>query len=144
MEDRVTGSILYSLVVFADATAGCMARLPKPEQLAVTESTIVRELAGTPCVIVGRGAAGLFKGNETVLRTFLFADEESKIRRATEIYGIEASRAREVCKKFDRHRGNYFRFAAGLSWRDPTIYDLILNSGRLGIAHATEVLLSAV
>ena len=68
MEERVTGSLLYSLAVFSDATSGRAARLPKPEQLAVTESGIVRELSGTPCVIVGRAAAGLFKDDPNVLR----------------------------------------------------------------------------
>ncbi len=143
MEERVTGSLLYSFAVFADMAAGRAARLPKPEQLAVVETGIAKECAKTPCVIIGRAAAGLFKDAPDALRVFLFADEESKAKRACEVYGIEAARAGEVCKKFDRRRGNYFRFASHANWRDPMLYDLILNSGRLGIARTTEIILRA-
>lgn len=143
MEERVTGSLLYSFAVFSDVASGRAARLPKPEQLAVVETGVAKECAKTPCVIIGRAAAGLFKDDLSVLRVFLFADEESKGKRASEVYGIEAARAGEVCKKFDRRRGNYFRFAAHANWRDPMLYDLILNSGRLGIARTTEIILRA-
>ncbi len=143
MEERVTGSILYSLTVFTDVTAGRAARLPKPEQLAVTETGIVREVAKTPCVIIGRGATGLFKDDPSVLRVFLYADEAFRVKRATQIYGIEAARAPEVCRKFDRRRGNYFRFATHANWRDPMIYDVILNTGKIGIPRATDILLCA-
>lgn len=144
MEERVTGSLLYSIAVFADAASGRGGQLPKPEKLAITESGIVREMAKEPCVIIGRGAAGLLKDDPNVFRAFFYADEPSKQRRATEVYGIEAAKAQSVMQKTDRRRANYYRFASGADWKAPTTYDLCLNSGRLGIDRAVEILLSAV
>lgn len=144
LEESITGSLLYSLSMFADITSGRDVGMTSAQQLALAESDIVRELAFSPCVIIGRGSAGLLHDRANVLKAFVHADVDVRIQRAIDVYGIDPKQAESALRRCDKRRTGYFRAATSLAWSDASIYHLFLNSGKLGIDAAVDILYAAV
>ncbi len=140
IEESMTGSLLFSLHMLASVTAGKGVDLTRAQALALAETNIIRDLANTPCVIVGRCAAGVLRNQENALRVFVHADDGARVERATQVYGVEPKQADAALRRFDRRRSNYFKTVAGTEWKDGDIYHLMLNSGKLGIDPSVEIL----
>lgn len=144
LEESMTGSLLFSLNMLANFTSGRGMDLTWAQKLALAEADIVRELSTHPCVIVGRGAAGLLAEKDRALKVFIHADYDTRIKRAVEIYRVDQSQAESVLRRQDRRRANYFKTITGLEWKGENAYHMMLNSGKLGIAAAAELIYSAV
>lgn len=144
LEEHMTGSLLFSLNMFASYTSGEGADLTKTQKLALTESEIIKELALEPCVIVGRSAAGLLKNHDKVLKVFINADIGDRINRACHTYGADPQHAESILRRSDKRRSGYFRTVTGSDWRDPGIYHMILNSAKLGIDAIVEILYQSI
>lgn len=144
LEEKMTGSLLFSLTMLANITSGKGADLTTAQKLALTETDVIRELALNPCVIVGRSAAGLFKDKDKAFKAFIHADYSKRLERAVNIYGYEEKQAESILHRYDRRRIGYFRTAAGVEWKDENVYHMFLNSGKLGIDRAVDILHSAV
>jgi cytidylate kinase len=52
--------------------------------------------------------------------------------------------AERVLRDADRDRAEFYRRLYNVTWDDPTLYDTVLNSARLGVDRAARVILSAV
>lgn len=144
LEERMTGTLLYSMSLFADMISGKNIELTIEQKLAIAESEIIKELSATPCVIIGRSSAGLFKEQKNVLKAFVYADVEQRIKRAVEIYEVDPKQAEAVLRRCDKRRMNYFKSITGAGWKNPEIYHLMLNSGKLGISGTVDMLYGAV
>ena len=79
-----------------------------------------------------------------MLRAFLYADEEARIRRAVDEYGHDENEAPTVLRYFDRRRANFYNANYSLKWEDKAGYHLCLDTGRLGVAACAKVLLRAM
>ena len=95
----------------------------------------IRQIAesGESCVIVGRCADSVLKGNPNVLRVFVVGDVEQKNKRLARIQQISVEGADEERKETDKYRRSYHNFYSDTKWGDSRAYDLIVNSSRLGI-----------
>ena len=98
-------------------------------------SEYIRQIAesGESCVIVGRCADSVLKGNPNVLRVFVVGDVEQKNKRLARIQQISVEEADEERKETDKYRRSYHNFYSDTKWGDSRAYDLIVNSSRLGI-----------
>lgn len=52
--------------------------------------------------------------------------------------------AERVLRDADRDRSDFYRRHYNVTWDEPTLYDCVLNSARLGVDQAAAVILSAV
>jgi len=144
-EERITGSLLFGLAVFANAAAGSRADFLSFEQkLAFTEAGIINELVMNPCVIIGRSVSYLLKDRSKALKVFIHADYETRIKRAVDTYKVAPGQAKAALQRNDRRRANYFKVVTGGDWKDPDIYHIFLNSGKTGIDRAADFLCAAV
>ncbi len=76
------------------------------------QSEVIKKLAAEEnCVILGRCADYVLDGTESLVRIFLYADMDARIRRIT-----------------------------GKDWESPENYDLMLNTGSLGIENCISVI----
>jgi len=140
LEESLTGSLLYALNMYANMLSGRAADGSDELKLAITEAGIIRDLALSPCVIIGRGASGLLHEKKRLLKVFIHADIETRKRRAVEIYGVTPQKVESVLKQSDKRRANYFRATTGFEWKDERIYDLVLDSGKLGTKAVVDML----
>ena len=144
-EEKITGSLLYSLVAFASIPADANPEYLSLEQkLALTEANIIKDLALSPCVIIGRAAAALLKDKMNTIKVFIHADYGARMDRAVNVYRLEPRQAESALRRFDKRRAAFFRAVTSSEWKDPDLYHITLNSGKLGIYQTADVLYMAV
>ncbi|MDD7009149.1 MAG: cytidylate kinase-like family protein [Bullifex sp.] len=109
----------------------------------VIQSRIIRELAEKgPCVIVGRCADYVLRGQADLLNVFIHADPQKRAERIVREYGEREASPLERIREKDRRRAAYHRFYTDLKWGHAQNYHLCLDSGVLGIDKCAELIAS--
>ncbi len=99
------------------------------EHAVAAQNKIIRRIAKNgSCVIVGRAADHILKNDPDLLRIFIYADEETKIRRVMENYGDSREKAKKSIRRADSARSAYYKNISGKAWGERENYDLIINS----------------
>ncbi len=93
-----------------------------------------------PCVIVGRCGDYILRDRPDVLKVFVHADMAFRAKRIVEVYGQREESPEQRLKEKDKRRSTYYRFYTGRKWGQLDTYDLMLNSGVLGIEKCTELI----
>ena len=105
------------------------------------QCNIVAQLAKKgPCVIVGRCGDYILRDRPDVLKVFVHADMAFRAKRIVEVYGQREESPEQRLKEKDKRRSTYYRFYTGRKWGQLDTYDLMLNSGVLGIEKCTELI----
>ncbi|MBV8812345.1 MAG: cytidylate kinase-like family protein [Acidobacteriaceae bacterium] len=98
------------------------------ETLARLFEKVVTDLAGRgPCVIVGRGSPWFLRTRDDVLRTFLYAPYEEKLRRMLE-RGVSHEEAEDLLERVDRDRAAFVTKYYAKTWPQRDIYHLMVNT----------------
>lgn len=141
LEEKATGSFMYSLFLMSQINSGKDERLTEGDRLTLAEDGIVRELFGKEsCVFVGRGAARVLADEKKVLKVFIHADKEQRAARAIEKYGDSADSVMKKLDKMDKRRENYYNVNSESKWKDEDSYHMMLDSGKLGIENCAKVI----
>ena len=108
--------------------------------LFVAESNIIRELAAKePCIIIGRCADYILQDSPRLIKVFCYADDQELYRRCTTEYGVPADKAKAEIARVNRNRVAHYEYYTGERWGDPHRYDLMLNTGSIGLEAACEL-----
>lgn len=111
------------------------------EQTRKIQSQYIREIAKRgPSVIVGRSADYVLRKRDDVLRVFICADEDDRIKRMMHVRDMNEERASHVVKTTDKNRKTYYESYTEKKWGAPENYDLILNVSRLGMDTVIDIL----
>ena len=137
----------YPEVIVPDA-AGEAAVPGYEERLAAFTREVIEEAAERGnAVIVGRGGAFILRERPGVLHVQLEASLDARVRycrmQAEELGGRELpddQALARLCTNLDRARGAYVRRYFGVEWRDPSHYHLVVDTGRLGLETAAELI----
>src|SRR5450755_3962620 len=114
------------------------------ERLVQLTASIIQEHAQCESlVVIGRGAPVLLKERRDVFRVFIAGSLEGRIARLGRRTGISHDDAAREIKKSDQHRAAYMQTHYHADWRDPGNYDLVMNTDRLGVDGAAELILHA-
>ena len=114
--------------------------LNNSDDLFLKESEIIKELARKEsCVIIGRCADFILKDEENIIRVFVHSNMEDKIKRATEIYGLDKQKAEKEIKRINKLRANHYKYYTQKEWNNPLNYDLCINSDTFGVERAAEL-----
>ena len=144
-DERMSNSLLYTLSTglynYGNGFSA-MGDLPMNDRLYILQHKIIKEKAEKEVfVVVGRCADYILKEYDNVVRVFVYADLDVRARRAVERQDIEASRARQAVSKVDKNRANYYSFYSGQKWGAPENYDLCLNSTKLSVEQAADLII---
>lgn len=143
-EESVTNSILYSLYAFGKMNESSDAFLSNEDKVFVEQQRLIKEYAAqSPAIFVGRCAAAALE-RDKVLSVFIRADKEFRKQRAVKEYGIAEASAAAVMSRFDKRRKSYYSANTGKKWTDRSNYQLILDSGRLGIEQCARIIRTAL
>jgi cytidylate kinase len=77
-------------------------------------------------VVLGRGANCILEG-QTAFRVHLTARLDARVQQVMREDNIDEERAREEVKEWDGRREAFVRNSFGADWRDPALYDLVVN-----------------
>lgn len=135
LEENSTGSLLYSLSRMSNIiTSGGAVKLNDFESVVLKEMKTIKDLAKQGrAIFVGRTASYALKEKKDVLKVFIHASMEFREKRAIEEYKICKSEVKEVIKKSDKRRSNFYKSNFGKDWKQHSNYDLVLDSSILGI-----------
>ncbi len=103
--------------------------------VAMQEALVERSLDGN---MVYHGFAGhlLLKDLPALLRVRVIAPMEVRIPLAMAEQGLDAAAAEAHIQKMDEVRARWTRFVFGVDWKDPQLYDLVLNLGDISVEAA--------
>jgi hypothetical protein len=105
-----------------------------------TTKTILRLAGLGHAILVGRGANVITARLLNVFHVRLVAPFATRIRHATEYYHLSEAEAAKQVKEHDHARRRYLRRYFNAEIDDPTLYDVTLNTGRLGFARSAEAI----
>lgn len=112
--------------------------------IGITQEIVRRSFATGAAVIVGRGSAYLLGGEPSVLKVMLRADRGLRIRALAHHENLGLRAATRRVEELDSNWGAYARQVHHVDWGDPGLYDLVIDTGRLGHRGAAEVILTAL
>lgn len=114
------------------------------EQAFLHQSMVIRQLAGEgSCIIVGRCADHVLKDRGNVLKSYIYADVETRRHRIAHIYKEADESALKDIEKTDKKRAEYYNYYSGQRFGEAKNYDICLNSSVLGIDNCVRVLKAA-
>jgi cytidylate kinase len=94
-------------------------------------------------VILGRGSPFILS-EERTLRVLVVAPRTWRIARRAEESGISVAKATERVESDDEDRQHFLRTDFKVDPDDPSHYDLVVNTARLGIDGAAELIVEAL
>lgn len=115
------------------------------DELFIKESELIRKLADEEsCVIIGRCADFILQGRKNVIKIYIYSNMEDRIKRATEIYGLDKEKAEKEIKKIDKLRANHYKYYTEKDWNNYSNYDICINSDILGVEKVSELICEIV
>lgn len=120
------------------------AKPPTDEQLLeVTRHIIQEAIARGPVVVVGRGAPAMLAERADALHVFCYAPRKALIARTMKRDNLNAEEAARLVDDTNREREQWVRHHWERDWRAHDNYDLSVNTERLGIEGAAELIIGA-
>lgn len=119
-----------------------MGSIPIYNQMFLEQAKIIQKLAEQgKCVFLGRCADYVLKERENHYSLFIYADKDFKEHRARELYGEATIQDLE---KEDKNRADYYRYYTGQKWGECSNYDLMINTGKISLEDAADLILDYV
>jgi cytidylate kinase len=140
--ERLTSAMAMGSQEWASPIAD--AKRPTDEQLIeVTRHIIEEAIARGPLVVVGRGAQEMLAEREDALHVFCYAPRKALIARTMQREGVSAEEAAHLVDGTNKERDRWVRLHWERDRRAHENYDLSVNTERLGIEGATQLIVSA-
>ena len=115
--------------------------LNNADELFIEESKMIKQVADKEsCVIIGRCADFILKYRENVIKVFVYSNMDNKIKRSTEIYGLDKSKAEKEIKRIDKLRANHYKHYTEKDWNNYDNYDICINSDLLGVEKSADLI----
>lgn len=93
------------------------------------QDKVIKKIASKgSCVIVGRAADYVLRENKDVIKIFIYASEEYRIKKVMEMYKDSKEKAKKNIASSDKARAKYYKTISGLEWGKVDNYDLCINS----------------
>ena len=147
-EQEITSSFLYNLAMGNSYTYGMLGlggtnSMPLTMQVFLAQHKVIQKFATSPCVIVGRCADFILRERQDILKVFIYASMEDRIKRAVEEYGYSQKKALDVITKSDKGRARHYATFTEWDWSDRRNYDMMLNAAALGVDTAAQMICQA-
>jgi cytidylate kinase len=140
--ERLTSAMAMGSQEWASPIAA--AKRPTDEQLIeVTRHIIDEAIARGPVVVVGRGAQEMLAEREDALHVFCYASRKALIARTMQREGVGAEEAARLVDSTNKERDQWVRLHWERDRRAHENYDLSVNTERLGIDGAVQLVVSA-
>ena len=147
-DERPTNSFLYNLVMDTYSfgyNSSSFVDMPISHKVFLAQFDTIKKIADEgACIIVGRCADYALAGRDNVVNLFIYGDEEVKIARIMEKYGLTQSKAKDMIIKKDKQRQSYYNYYSSKKWGRADSYDLCINSSVLGIEGTVKLIIQYI
>jgi cytidylate kinase len=120
------------------------------QYITVIQSGILDAAEQDNVVINSRGGQMLLRGISHALRVFVIAPFELRVKRVMKKMagqaqeGVDVRTTVEMVRHSDREKHGRTRYLYDVDWGDPALYDLVLNTEKLTVDAAVEVIAGLV
>ncbi len=112
--------------------------------ISVTRAVLQEAARSGNAVIVGRGSAAELRDCPGAVHVFLWAPMADRVRAIRERIGCDEATARHRIRTVDGARAAYVYEVYGVDWHDRELYDITLNTARLGHTGAADAVLGSI
>lgn len=114
------------------------------QQAIIAQDKVIRRIADFgSCVIVGRAADYVLRDYDDVVRIFIYAPDDYRIRRIMEVYGDSFDEAKKNIHRSDEARASYYKNISERTWGERCNYELMLDSS-VGLEASAETICSYI
>lgn len=113
-----------------------------PELYLDLMETVVYEVAKRgQGVIIGHGSNILLRAFECAFHVHIYASLESRIKYIVDQHGMDREGAEKLLQKRDHEQRGFLKYAFHVDWNDPSLYDLIINCGKMRTTTAAKLIM---
>ena len=127
----------------SDESITTLTEAPTNEKLFIEQAKVIEDLANKEdCIIIGRCSNIILKNRLDVLNVFIYSsDFDFKVNRKME-YGnfTERNEVINVIQRTDNERATYYNYFTKEKWGDRSGYDLMIDTAKIGVAGAAELI----
>ena len=107
------------------------------------QAKIIKELAKQQsCIIIGKCANHLLRDYDNTVSVYIEAPRAFCVKNVIERLGVTEEEAHRMIYQTDRYRADYYKYyTGGETWTNPVLYDMTLNSDRMGMDKCTELII---
>ena len=110
-------------------------------QVAAAQFDAIRALAEKGNgIFVGRCADYVLRSRTDLLRVFIQAPEDLRIREMMQRRELTEDQAKKLVRQVDKDRASYYRYYTDQVWGDRENFDLCINSGKVGVQGAVQLI----
>lgn len=114
------------------------------QQAVIAQDKVIKMIAEAgPCVIIGRSADHVLRNHKNLVRIYIYAPKEYRIRKTMEMYGDTQEEGRKNIERSDMARAAYYKSISGKKWGDPHQYELCIDSS-IGMQRCADVIVEYV
>lgn len=115
-------------------------QLPSSDNYRALIERVIQQLEeSTDCVIVGHMAAAILRRSQRALLLFITAPLDQRVRLLAAEEGLDREEATRRVRAIDSQRDDLVHRVYGIRRRDPRLYDLTLNTGRVPPTTAAKI-----
>lgn len=144
LSERIAASMRLStpeyVVPIADASLTDTAEMRVVD---TTKHVIQEAVQRGNAVLVGRGAQVMLAERSDALHVFCYASQEALVTYAIAHRGLDPATAAQEVEKRNRQREQYVKRNWGRDWRRFEHYHICLDTGRLGVGNAADLVVAA-
>ncbi|MDE2997572.1 MAG: cytidylate kinase-like family protein [Gemmatimonadota bacterium] len=119
--------------------------LDQRDYLRFLQATVHRLRKRDRVIIVGRGGQAILRDDPNTLHVRTVAPLERRIQVVMErLKPSNRKEAGELIQKSDRRRAAYLKDNYRISWDDPALYHVVVNTGRTSLESAARIIQRAV
>lgn len=144
LDERPSRSFLYSLVMdpysYGFTSQGYQPNLNQ-QAFQATYDTIKKIANEGSCIFVGRCADYALRHNPDLIRIFIYAPLEARIKTVSERFGLTEDKAKAQIQKEDKGRATYYNYYTSKKWGALDGYDIFVNSSLMDIDHIVDYII---
>lgn len=143
-EQNISNGKLWELI-FTDKSIPMSMNPSHDDAIFVSESRIIRALAiKKSCVIIGRCANWVLRGDHKVFRIFVTSNREDAVKRVMEKDHLSPDAAAKRIEQVNTGRSNHYFQYTGRRWTDAHDYDLVFNTSAQSIDQCADMVVKCI
>ncbi|OLR58053.1 cytidylate kinase [Anaerostipes sp. 992a] len=107
------------------------------------QKEIIENLADTQsCIIIGKCANHILRERDNVVSVYIEAPRKDCVESIKNLLGVTDEEAHSMIQKTDKYRADYYEYyTRGENWTNPVLYDMTLNSARVGRDQCVDLII---
>lgn len=148
VDEKAANSLLYTLALGSSIYNNGIQHVNMPinDKLFVVQSEIIKELAAVNegAIIVGRCADYVLAGKPNLVRVYICADFDTRVKNVMERHALNQAQAKDLIIKTDKRRANYYSYYTGEKWGKADKYDFVISTDRIGEDGAAQMIVDYI